>query len=439
MMRLLVTLVVLAAAVSLARFSFEDTDYVVIGYGQWVLQSSLTVFIATLTVLFVPAYLAVRAAAMLWHSPRMLRSWHRGRRYRDAQAMLSQGLTALAEGRWRAAEQLSTRAVARGANALLGYIAAARAAQALSQHARRDEYLYKASHGEPTSSVAVGIAQAELQLGEAQKEQALATLVQLRAQVPSHAYVLSLLARLYEDLGDWKRLIDLIPALKQHKVVDAATADALEALALSALLGRAAAGDDAALKLQWEAVPRAKRTVPRILGTYAELLLARGRDAELEPLLRAALDSRWDDKLGELYGRVKSPDAARQLQSAEAWLEARHGNAVLLLGLGRICIANRLWGKARSYLEASLGRSPSVEAYGVLADLLDELGEAEAAGSFARQGLAFARESAQRSTGAEAAPALPVPPAAPHSRALTRATDDVAALALARGERQGSA
>ena len=156
MIRLLVALAVMAAAVFLAKYALhDDANYVVIGVGSWYLKSSLTVFIVLLLVTFVPAYLLVRIVVTLWRSPGMMKTWRLARQYKDAQDALSQGLMSLAEGRWRDAENQLIHSVRQGANPQLGYIAAARAAQSLGASQRRDDYLRVASEVKSTSSVAV--------------------------------------------------------------------------------------------------------------------------------------------------------------------------------------------------------------------------------------------------------------------------------------------
>jgi len=49
-----------------------------------------------------------------------------------------------------------------------------------------------------------------------------------------------------------------------------------------------------------------------------------------------------------------------------------------------------LWGKARSYLDASIGITPRVDSYRELAELLELLGEDEAAMACYRDGLRLA-------------------------------------------------
>ena len=58
---------------------------------------------------------------------------------------------------------------------------------------------------------------------------------------------------------------------------------------------------------------------------------------------------------------------------AERWLADHPRDARLLLALGRLCQRRQLWGKAQSYLEASLAVAPSREAHLELARLLDRL------------------------------------------------------------------
>ena len=397
MMRLLILiLLVLIAGVWLALHSFGDTNYVVIGVGQRVVQTSLTVFMGLLVVTFVPLYLAVRTLFALWRSPRRFNSWRRDRKDRNAQSTLNKGFTFLIEGRWRAAEKELVRAVDAGANPLLGYIAAARAAQALGASERRDDYLRHATDVQPASSVAVGLTQAELHIDEQQREQALATLLQLRAQTPNHERILALLRSLFEELRDWKNLLELLPALKSRKVLSLAEAAQLERRAFGGLLVQSAASEESAeLDTRWNTLPKHTQNHPSLLGLYTELKLRRGDAADCEPLLRAALNKEWHAGLIRLYGLVPGKNTAERLKRAEGWLQTRQDDALLLECLGRLCVKSRLWGKARSYLDASLALDPHPDTYAVLVYLLDHVEDVETAGDYARRGLAAAppRES----------------------------------------------
>jgi HemY protein len=67
------------------------------------------------------------------------------------------------------------------------------------------------------------------------------------------------------------------------------------------------------------------------------------------------------------------------LELAEQWLPAHPQSAALQLSCARLSLHAELYGKARSYLEASLALEPRLEAYQLLADLFEQLGERERA------------------------------------------------------------
>jgi HemY protein len=89
---------------------------------------------------------------------------------------------------------------------------------------------------------------------------------------------------------------------------------------------------------------------------------------------------------------VESSSSAKQLTSAESWLKKHSTNPVLLFTLGRLCLRNKLWGKARSYLEASISIDPSAYAYRELGALLETMGEPDKALTCFKAGLELTSE-----------------------------------------------
>ena len=80
--------------------------------------------------------------------------------------------------------------------------------------------------------------------------------------------------------------------------------------------------------------------------------------------------------------RYAAADAVFSVREIDVGLVADVGtlqrlprDGALLLTLGRLCRQQQLWGKARSYLEASLAITPSRAAHIELAQLLDQLEE----------------------------------------------------------------
>ncbi|MET0027211.1 MAG: heme biosynthesis HemY N-terminal domain-containing protein [Candidatus Thiodiazotropha sp.] len=385
----------LLAAVLITLWVKHDNGYVLIGYGQWTVEGSLALFVLAGLALFLIMYVAIRVISRIWSTPERLKSWRHKRRGQRARQALTRGLLEMAEGRWKVAERHLTRYAAQSETPLLNYLAAARAAQLQGEHERRDDYLHLAHESMPSADVAVGLTQAELQLAHQQYEQALASLMHVRSLSPKHDYVMKLLKKLYENLAEWQKLEEMLPDLKRRKVINEAELQSLEARVYRERLKQESTQLER-LVGYWQSVPRNVRQNPAILLDYARYLIAQDAGSRVEPLIVAALQRDWDSELVAIYGRIELADSSHQLATAEGWLSKHTEDPVLLLTLARLSLQNKLWGKARSYLEASIAISPTPESYQQLGLLLERLGENDKAMQCFRAGLRLEHEEPQR-------------------------------------------
>lgn len=366
----------------------RDTGYVLLAYDNYTVEMSLALLLFIVGALFIALYLGIRLIVRTVRLPQDLTAWQQRRGSLLAQQAMTRGLIEMSEGNWRSAERRLVRFADRSETPLLNYLAAARAAQLQGAHDRRDSYIRLAHECMPSADVAVSLTQAELQLADHQLEQALATLKHLRSVAPKHNYVLRLLRRLYEQLGDWEHLRELLPELRRRKVDDENDLLHLEIRTHRALLEQAfLANDERRLTMAWADVPRGLREDPRLLGDYAGYLQETGQDERAEQLLREALRRHWDSGLVEIYGLLETPEAGRQLSQMEGYLAEHPDDATLLLTLGRLSLRARLWGKARGYLEACIGRNGPAQAYRELGQLLERLQEKDKAIEIYRRGL----------------------------------------------------
>ncbi len=366
----------------------QDSGYVLLSFGKYTVEMSLALLLIVLGGLFIAMYFGIRLLVRTARLPEDVRGWKQRRGSHMAQQAMTRGLLEMSEGNWRSAERRLARFADRSETPLLNYLAAARAAQLQGAHDRRDGYIRLAHETMPSADVAVSLTQAELQLADHQLEQALATLKHLRSVAPKHIYVLRLLRRLYEQLGDWEHLRELLPELRRRKVEDEADLQRLEMRTHRALLEQAfLARDQHRLEMAWADVPRGLRTEPQLLGDYAGYLLETGHDDKAEQLLREALRKRWDTGLVETYGLLETTEPGKQLSHMERLLADHPDDPTLLLTLGRLSLRAQLWGKARGYLEACIGRNGPAPAYRELGQLLERLHEPGKAIEIYRRGL----------------------------------------------------
>ena len=372
----------------IAAMVYRESGYVLLSYGAWSVEMSLALLLLLIAAVFVSLYLLIRFLSRLIRLPAETRAWKQQHGARLARRTLTHGLLELSEGNWASAERQLVKYAERSDTPLLNYLAAARAAQLQGAHARRDSYIRLAHESMPSAKVAVSLTQAELQLADNQLEQALATLRHLRHVAPNHAYVLRMLRRLYEQLGDWDQLKELLPVLQKRGIITAKERYELEVRIHRAFLERASISVEKTRVVEiWEQVPRKLKRDTRLVADYASYLQERNKPDQAEALIRHALRSAWSDELVELYGQLLTEKPSAQLAFAETLLESHQQHPILLLALGRLCLRAKLWGKARGYLEASIGAGGPAAAYSELGYLLEHSGEPERALEVYRKGL----------------------------------------------------
>ncbi|MCF8185027.1 MAG: heme biosynthesis protein HemY, partial [Polynucleobacter sp.] len=138
--------------------------------------------------------------------------------------------------------------------------------------------------------------------------------------------------------------------------------------------------DPTGLMRYWRELDNSDRAEASLALETALALAASGDCREAQRVIEDALDENWDSKLALAYGECgkagdPAGDVLGRIAQAEKWLQRMPRDGALLLTLGRLCRQQQLWGKARSYIEASLAIAPSRAAHIELAQLLDQLEE----------------------------------------------------------------
>ena len=377
-------LVVLVASVGVALFALPDPGYVLIGFGKYSVETTLLVFLAVLVVL----YFLLRMLVGLWHVPARVRRWNYRRESRRLRKLFDGAVIELVEGRPERAERRLARLAYSSETPLDIYLSAARVANRIGAQDRRDYYLKLALERNPKAEIAIGLVQAELQLAQAQFDQAQTTLTRLRASAPRNSQVMRLLMQLYLRQEDWQQLRNLLPELQHSQVLNS---EQWQRLAVQVyrerVLELGASQNLEAMKSGWRQLPSPLQQDESMQSVYVQELLRLGGHEHAEHVLRDQLRRTWNPRFVFTYGDVAAEDAAAQLSVAEGWLDQHPDDPVLLLTLGKVSLRNALWGKARSYLESSIAHQPTPEAYRLLGSLLERLQEPEQAAECYRQGI----------------------------------------------------
>lgn len=393
---LLVLLVLLVFAVGAAAILLllPDAGYVLINYGPWAIETSLAVLVIGVGLWFLVVYLVLKLLSLAIRLPGSMRETFDRRRQDRARASFEAGLLNLFEGNWKRAETELLRRAGDHSATHLNYLAAARAAQRQGAVDRRDQYLRLAAINKPEHEFATLLSAGDLQRKRGDYATARATALRLRERDPNHPFAVELLAESLAALGEWEPLRQLLAEPVARAALDPPRYDALAIQSLEQLMQAAvAAAQLPQLKALWDGAPAYQRH-PLLRLVYARGLARLNADAEAQALITQILAQEWDAPLAQLYGGLHGNDPISQLATVENWVQQYGGKPELLQVAGRVCLRNKLWGKARSYLEAGLQAAPTPQGYLDLARLCLDTQQPEEAAKYYRQGLELATATA---------------------------------------------
>lgn len=369
----------LAVAVALgARY---NDGYVLVVFPPWRAEVSLNLFIIALLALFFVLYAGTRALAVTFGLPKRVREYRAQRQRESAGLVFQDAVRLLFEGRFGQALKKASEAHGAGTAPGLSALIAARAAQRMREPEKQQYWLEHAKTDDPRTEAATLMLDAEMANEARRFDVALAALEKLQGKQGRHIAALRLELRARQGVGDWDGVLKLARQLVKR---DALPLEVVSEVRTQAHLGNIAkrVADQGKLTTYLRSMPVEERG-RRVVLAAARALVALGGEAEVQKLIESVLDAakneEWQPELVAIYGRLSNSEQTARIAKAEGWLRQHPDDARLLKALGRMCIRQRLWGKAQSYLEASLSVAPSLQAHLELARLFDQLERTEEA------------------------------------------------------------
>lgn len=375
-MRALFWLLILGAlAVGLALAARYNEGYVLLVLPPWRAEVSLNLFLLLCAIGFFVIHLLARAVSHTLGLPRAVAEFRRRRREEKATQALRDAWRLLQEGRYghalRCAEKADTGDAAAGMLALAGW----RAAHAMRDPVRSDEWARRVRrHDADGLKAARLMVEAEFALEERRFEEASDALRQFAASEGRHIAALRLALRAEQGLGNWREVARLVRQLEKHQALSAEQAAPIRSRALREAL-RGLRDDPVGLMRYWRELDDGDRAEPALSLETARALMAAGDCREAQRVIEDALAEHWDATLVLAYADCRGGDVLGRIAHAEKWLHQHPRDEALLLTLGRLCREQQLWGKARSFLETSIAVRPTRAAHVDLAQLLDQLQE----------------------------------------------------------------
>lgn len=379
-------LAVFAAAVALVLLGRFDSGYALFIYPPYRVEVSMLFFAVAALLAFALGYAGLRLLGQVLSLPSTVRAYRARRRRERAHAALAAALQAYYEGRYERAEKQAALAFDAGPAPGVAALLAARAAHQMREFERRDRWLERADAGGDSLRAARLVSRAELALEERDFGAARDALRKLQEAAPRDVAATRLLLRAERGAGAWDEVLRLAGQLLKRDAIAPAVAEEYKLQATIELLQRSA--DDAeAFERRWRAVSPRDKVQPRVAAAAARHATALGEAALAREILEKALAAEWSSRLVALYGELpeamnpsaRAQEAHARIERGERWLLEHERDPDLLAVLGRLCAQAELWGKAKSFLEASLSFEETRAARLELARLEERLGKADEA------------------------------------------------------------
>jgi HemY protein len=383
-MRTLLWLITLAAlAIGVALLGRLTDGYVLWVVPPWRAELSFNLFVLLQLAVLLVVYLLLRLIVNTVRLPGVVRAFRARRKRQRQERTAIDALRSFWEGRYsqvlKHAESIASEAVGADATASstaaqgIATLAALKAAHALRDPERIATWQSKAQALDTVGwRTARLMAEIRVALDARRFAEARAALEELgtkeRRQIAAQRFAL----RLSQGEADWPELLRLTRQLEKHRVLLPEQAQPLRLHAYHGMID-ALQDDPVQLVRLWRDIPRADRLDARLAQRAAWALAATGRCAECAQLIEDYLEESWESALLEPYAECQGGDLLGRIAHCEKWLHEHPQDGLLLLVLGRLCMQQQLWGKAQSYLDASLAVASNCAAHIELARLYDHL------------------------------------------------------------------
>jgi HemY protein len=383
-------------AVLLGLASTVNTGYAILYLPPYRMEVSFNFLIVLLLLLIVGTYGLLRMVAMALALPGEVRRFQRQKKLKVARHALREAGIAYFEGRYQRAEREAAKAVDdeyAPENRALALLIAARSAAAVGDIDKRDMYIAKLDALPERLRLARYMLEADLKLKAKEPLGALAAVEKARSLSPNLTAALRLELKIRLMQRQPEAVLALTEKLLKSDALEGEQARRYRIAAYGQQLAGFTHGSE--VRDWFRKVPDVEQRNPELTARVIDRLIVLGDEKQAAELLTATFNKGDDSpelsrRLGQLAERLPEVERIELLAHAESWLPGRPDDHQLLIALGRLALAQQLWGKAQSYLEASLSLEPTLLAHAELARLFEATEKPELAERHYRQSLELA-------------------------------------------------
>ena len=372
-----------AFAVAIALAGRHGSGYVVMVLPPLRIELSAMMFIILAIALFAFGYWSIRLAIATYGLPRQRRKARAEQARATSRDAVFASLESLFSGRFRDAEEKARVGMQHEDTRDLAAALAAWAAYEGGNSGAAVPYLDRIlGEGGGKAANMRDASKAYMLLADGRAHEARELLKSLASNDPKNPGVLKM--KVEAEMADkaWDDVLATLTPLARSGMLPAAAAQQIRLNAEINLI-KAKPHNREIIIAAWESLDSASRYDPVMAVTVAKRLAGLDCGDDARRVVEEAIDKRgtdgWDESLVAMYAACRGDSTLAQIERAEKWLKQHARDSVLLATLGKLCMRQSLWGKAQSYLEASVALQPTLDAHMTLARLMEQMGKRDEA------------------------------------------------------------
>lgn len=347
MVKLVIFFLILLTAAWVGLQIHNDPGYFYLSIHEWTIEMPAWLAIGLCLLMVIIFYVFISLIKNVTNIPHILNQWILKLHVVTSNKNTQLGLIAFTEGNWSHAQKLLRKALPYAAIPYLNNFIIAKTEFYLKNQTDYFKQLDQIKNKFPQSEPAIILSQAKLYIKSKQWELALKSLLSLPIKTQKTQLSTQLFLLIYQATNNWPALFLLLPNIRKYNLLNDQDFKALQ--------------QNCYLK-NFEAIIHSKTPTKQT-------------DKQIDDFIKnLPKELSTDTAIQITYAKFLLKNNAIQL--AEKIIHALpEQNHQTLLCLGELCIAQKLWGKAKQYLEESIQSSPTNAAYFQLAQLYLQLND----------------------------------------------------------------
>ena len=364
----------------------REPGFAVFNYGDTTVEIPLIKFYFAVIALFIFLYFLFRVIGAIFRLPGRIQTKRTNKRHLEIMQAMETSMLDFSQFKWSESIKNSTRHIKHSPMKRAQHLFTAHCAHNTGQFDTRNAHVSSLRKLEGGKALANTI-EAEFCLEDGKPEKALTI---LHDESTENICNLNTLSGAYTKTGNIEELENILPKLLPHSDKSPRIQYTVNRCLHWMINHYDINAADQKLSDMWKVYSKQMQSKQELLNSYVHILIKHNCDILAEQIIKTQLDQNWDESLIQEYGLLKIDDIDKRIKQSENWLSQHKDSAGLLLTLGRLYKNQKLWGKAKSYLESSLSRRPLAATYAELAELHEFLDETADAQRCAKKGLHIA-------------------------------------------------